>query len=113
MRLVGCLVMLLMLVVPVGYSQSGNPSGGVEQLRVENINQRLKGKTVVYSEESVKPGKTYDFVTIQKKTVEMNHLLQEVDGDVVAASKGVLNKDLSSKLKRLEKLAKEVRQAFE
>jgi hypothetical protein len=43
----------------------------------------------------------------------MNHLLQEVNGDVVRASKGVLNKDLNAKLKRLEKLAKEVRQAFE
>jgi hypothetical protein len=78
------------------------------------MNQRLQGKDVVASDESTKPGRrTYDFVTIQKKTIEMNHLLQEVNGDVVQASKGVLNKDLNAKLKRLEKLAKEVRQAFE
>jgi len=113
MRLVGCLLLLLVLLMPAGYSQSANPSASIERARAENINSRLRGTSVLASEETEKPGKTYDFATIQKKTIEMNHLLQEVNGDVVAASKGVLNKDLNAKLKRLEKLAKEVRQAFE
>ena len=115
MRILGTLLVVLLLTMPLGFGQSavGNPSGEIERAREDAMNQRLRGKDVVASEISLKPGKTYDFVTIQKKTIEMNHLLQEVNGDVVKASKGVLNKDLSAKLKRLEKLAKEVRQAFE
>lgn len=115
MRILGTLLLLFALTAPVGYSQAtgGNPSAEIERAREEAMNQRLRGKDVVASEQSLRPGRTYDFATIQKKTIEMNHLLQEVNGDVVNASKGVVNKDLSQKLKRLEKLAKEVRQAFE
>jgi hypothetical protein len=106
---------VLLLTMPIGFAQSpaGNPSGEIERAREDAMNQRLRGKDVLASEGSLKTGRTYDFVTIQRKTIEMNHLLQDVNGDVVKASKGVLNKDLSAKLKRLEKLAKEVRQAFE
>jgi hypothetical protein len=116
MRVLGTLLVVLLLSMPLGFGQAtgGNPSGEIERAREDAMNQRLRGKEVIASEDSLKPGgKNFDFVTIQKKTIEMNHLLQEVNGDVVQASKGVLNKDLSAKLKRLEKLAKEVRQAFE
>jgi hypothetical protein len=114
MRILGTLLVVVLLTMPLGFGQSENPSASLERAREETMNQRLRGKDVVASEQSLKPGgKTYDFVTIQKKTIEMNHLLQEVNGDVVQASKGVLNKDLNAKLKRIEKLAKEVRQAFE
>jgi hypothetical protein len=109
MRNIGTLLLLLGLIVPSGFGQSGS----LERAREEAINQRLKGKDVMVSEESIRPGKTLDFATIQKKTIEMNYLLQDVDGDVVKASKGIHTKDLNAKLKRLEKLAKEVRQAFE
>jgi hypothetical protein len=114
MRILGTLLVMLLLTMPLGFGQSGNPSGEIERIREDAMNERLRGKDVVAWDQSTKPGgKTYDFATIQKKTIEMNHLLQEVNGDVVQASKGVLNKDLNAKLKRLEKLAKEVRQAFE
>jgi len=114
MRILGTLLVMLLLTMPLGFGQLGNPSSEIERIREEGMNERLRGKDVLASEGSTKPGgKTYDFATIQKKTIEMNHLLQEVNGDVVQASKGVLNKDLNAKLKRLEKLAKEVRQAFE
>lgn len=116
MRILGTLLIVFLLTMPLGFGQAatGNPSGEIEKAREDSMNERLRGKDVWASDHSLKPGgKTYDFVTIQKKTIEMNHLLQEVNGDVVQASKGVLNKDLNAKLKRLEKLAKEVRQAFE
>jgi hypothetical protein len=116
MRILGTLLVVFLLTMPLGFGQAatGNPSGEIERAREAAMNERLRGKDVWASDQSLKPGgKTYDFVTIQKKTIEMNHLLQEVNGDVVQASKGVLNKDLNTKLKRLEKLAKEVRQAFE
>ena len=115
MRIFGCLFFLLVLIVPAAFGQmtGGNPAGDVERARVDDMNQRLKGKQVAYSEESLRPGKTYDFVEIQKKTIELNHLIQDVNGDVGKASKGVMSTDMNKRLKRIEKLAKEIRQAFE
>ncbi len=94
---------------------TGNPSGEIERAREESMNQRLKGKTVVASEQTgIKIGdKSYNFAEIRQKTIELNQLIQSVDGDVVQVSKGVLSADLSKKLKRIEKLAREIRRNVE
>jgi hypothetical protein len=113
MRVLGFLFVLSLLAVAPAFAQ-GNPSGELERARVESMNQRLKGTSVLASDNSLRPGeRNYDFVTIQKKTVEMNQLIQTVDADIVQATKGVLSADMSKRLKRIEKLAKEIRQAFE
>jgi hypothetical protein len=113
MRTLGCLLLLILSLMPYAIGQAPNPAASVERARMEQMDERLKGKDVIASEESLRPGKTYDFVTIKQKTIELNHLIQDVDGDVVNASKGVLSADMSKRLKRIEKLAKEIRQAFE
>jgi len=113
MRILGCLLLLTILLMPCALAQAPSPADAAERARVEDMNQRLRGKEVMASEESLRPGRTYDFATIKQKTIELNQLIQAVNGDVVQANKGVLNTDMNKRLKRIEKLAKEIRQAFE
>jgi hypothetical protein len=70
---------------------------------------------VVASEQTgIKIGeRSYDFDEMRRKTIEMNELLQSVNGDVVKVSKGIISADLSKKLKRIEKLARELRRDVE
>ncbi len=115
MRILLCLLLLILVAVPAAFSQaaSGNPSGEIERAREQAMNDRLRGKTVMASDETLKPGRDYNFVAIKQKTIELNELIQAVNGDVVQASKGVLSADMNKRLKRIEKLAKEIRKEFE
>lgn len=113
MRILGCLLFLTILLVPYSFGQAPSPADAAERARVEDMYQRMRGKEVTVSVESLRPGKTYDFAAIKQKTIELNQLIQAVNGDVVQANKGVLNTDMNKRLKRIEKLAKEIRQAFE
>lgn len=64
---------------------------------------------------SVAPGQSQrvtpkiDTVQLQREAREMLELSQSVQADIDSASRGLLSKDLSDKLKRIEKLSKKLR----
>jgi hypothetical protein len=55
------------------------------------------------------PHVTVDYAKLKRDADELAALAQSVPADVAQSSKGVLPKDLSEKLKRIEKLAKQLR----
>jgi hypothetical protein len=115
MKKYGYVLLFVVFVAGSLYGQSVSIDAEVEKARVQQMNERLRGKSVVASEQTgVQVGnKTFNFEEIRKKTIEMNELLQSVNGDVVQVSKGVVSADLGKKLKRIEKLAREIRRDFE
>ena len=54
-----------------------------------------------------------DTVQLQREARELSDLSRTIPGDIDNASRGVLSKDLGNKLKRIEKLAKQLRGEIE
>jgi hypothetical protein len=82
--------------------------------RMRSDQERMRGANVnVDEQQSLKLGREVQFAQVRQDTLEMNQLLQSINADVVNLQKGVVSADLQKKLKRLEKLAKGVRQAVE
>ena len=56
------------------------------------------------------PHRTISFVELDRDAAELSRLAQQIPAEVEALHKGVLNKDLESQLKQIEKLSKRLRQ---
>jgi len=55
------------------------------------------------------PRQQVDFLELQRESRELSDLAHTVPADVESVSHGLLPKDLTEKLKRIEKLAKDLR----
>ena len=74
---------------------------------------RMRGNSVMINEQKLTAGRSLDLGHVRDQAIEMNQLLTSINADVVNLLKGIRAADLQKKLKRLEKLAKELRQAVE
>jgi hypothetical protein len=84
------------------------------QMKVDSINDRMRGKAIPMVDDTTKPGtRAIDLKDVVKKTNELNMLLHSVNGDVTGLQKGVYAADLTEKLKKIEKLARDLRRSFE
>jgi hypothetical protein len=107
--------LLLCMFAPALYSQNG--ASAVERAHTDAINDRLRAQRAdtpkpTSSTAPALPSK-YDRMRMLKKNQELKALMQSVENDIALADRGVLAADLTKKLKRVEKLAKELRQEFE
>jgi hypothetical protein len=58
-------------------------------------------------------GRALDVREIAKKTKELNELVHLVNVDVINMNKGIMAADLGEKLKKIEKLSKELRRSLD
>jgi hypothetical protein len=100
---------LLLLVT----AMSGQAAESAIRARLKSDLDRTRGNTIQTNDQTLKAGRNPDMVHVFKQTEEMNRLVESINTDVVNLQKGVISADLHTKLKRLEKLAKELRQAVE
>jgi hypothetical protein len=104
-------VLLLFAVIP--FTVLGQDSAG-NQIKIDAMNDRMRGRTVQMQEGTAKPtGRMVNVADVLKKTDEMNKLVLSVNGDMAGLSKGMLAADLTTKLKKIEKLAKDLRHSLE
>jgi hypothetical protein len=83
------------------------------QMKVDSINDRMRGKSLPIVDGTAKPGgRIVNIADVVKKTNELNMVLHSVNGDVSGLQKGVLAADLTEKLKKIEKLAKDIRHSL-
>ena len=95
------------------YSQT-NPAKAAEDMRMETMKQRVQGARIDVTDEQPTPGKRrVDLTEVQKRTEELNGLVKSVNFDLANLRKGILAADLTEKLKKIEKLAKQLRQTLE
>jgi hypothetical protein len=107
---------LLLSVVLVSSIHAQDPAKSGEQAKMNSLNDRLRGKMVTMQDNqgiASPTGRSVNILEIAKKTQELNALVHSVNGDVIALDKGVLSAELSQKLKKIEKLAKELRHSVE
>jgi len=103
------LVAALLLVT----SMSGQAPESAIKARMSSDLDRTRLSNVAVNDQQLKPGRSLDLAHVRDQTIEMNKLIQSINADVVNLQQGVLSVDLQKKLKRLEKLAKDVRQSVE
>jgi hypothetical protein len=81
--------------------------------RERSDSERMRGERIPTENQTLKPGRDLDLNKVQKKNIEMNELMKSVNVDLQNLQRGVRAAELPKKLKQLEKLAKELRQAIE
>ena len=108
------LAAVLFLSLPV-WAQGADPARAGNQARMDSLNHRLQGKTFPVEEgDSAKVvSRTINLVDFQNKTIELNGLVRSVNADMKTLQQGMLPADLTQRLKRIEKLAKELRHTLE
>jgi allophanate hydrolase subunit 1 len=104
-------VSLLALLTPVARAQE---SAG-QQMKMDSINQRIRMQKVPEKDEDLPANAPLkvNLDEVQKKTNELNELVKSLNGDVANLKKGVIAADVNQRLKRIEKLAKELRQSLQ
>jgi len=106
------LATLLFLLSPVVAQDIGS---GVQAAREEEQRQRMRGRSVVVEDvDSAKISpRTVNLSDIQSKTKELSGLVQSLNGDMKTLQKGMLPADMTQRLKRIEKLAKDLRHTLQ
>jgi molecular chaperone GrpE (heat shock protein) len=99
------------LSVFLSLSAAQNPSAVASGMREDAIYQRTRGKVTVTEESHTVSAPDID--KMQQKSEELNRLAKELDADFSNLRKGVVSTEMSHRLKRIEKLAKEIRQGLE
>lgn len=96
-------------------AQGADPARAGNQARMDSLNHRLQGKALPVEEgNSTQLGsRTIDLMDFQNKTTELNGLVQSVNRDMKNLRSGILPADLTQRLKRIEKLAKDLRHTLE
>jgi len=107
-------VTFAILAVSTSLAQGPDPGAAAERMKLETINQRVKMQPVPVKDQSQSPTapRKVDLGKVQQKTDELNQLVKSLNGDVVNLRQGVLAADMDQRLKRIEKLAKEIRQSI-
>jgi len=78
------------------------------------MNEKLRTQQIHNVDGTPKPnGRMVNVAEVIKKTNELNTLVRSVNGDVAGLNKGMLAVDLTQKLKKIEKLAKDLRHDLE
>ena len=104
------LVMMFLALASVAPAQDA----AANQMKIDSINDRMRGKIIPMQDNTAKPGgRNVNVADVIKKTNELNALVNSVNGDVITLNKGLLAADLTQKLKRIEKLAKDLRHSLE
>jgi predicted Rossmann fold nucleotide-binding protein DprA/Smf involved in DNA uptake len=100
----------LLFVAATGFGQE---QSAINE-RMRSNQERMRGSNVpVEEQQNLTLGRQVQFTQVRQDTLEMNQLIQSINVDVANLQKGVVAADLNKKLKRLEKLAKGMRQAVE
>jgi hypothetical protein len=115
MRHCAALVLLLLFSLLLLAQNIPGAEAAADRARIDTINDRLKGHKVAVEDASSRLQKMTpaDFQRIENKRIEMNRLVVGVNKDFDNANRGVLAADIGDKLKRIEKLAKQLRKEFE
>jgi TolA-binding protein len=111
MRSLLIVVSLFALLTPLAFSQEA----AGQQMKMDTINQRIRGKQVPEKDEDLKPNspRNVNLVEMQQRTDELNALVKSLNGDMASLREGKIAADVSQRLKRIEKLAKEIRQSLQ
>ncbi|MGZ4790139.1 MAG: hypothetical protein ACXVZX_16595 [Terriglobales bacterium] len=110
------LLAILLCAVFVCSTNAQDPARAVNNARMNDYSDHIRGKMVPMQEAqgiATPRGKMVNVREIALKTKEMNELIHQVSLDVINLDKGILSADLSPKLKKIEKLSKELRQSIE
>ncbi len=83
------------------------------QARLDSDMERMRGQRIKVVEQKLGTGRNLDFEHVRQQAIEINQLIVSINADVVNMQKGVMSAELNKKLKRLEKLAKVLRQSIE
>jgi hypothetical protein len=100
-----------LLIAPNVLAQRGETEA--VRARMASDAERMRGEKVPIKDETLKAGRDVDLPQLQKKQEEMKELVQSINVDLQNMQAGVRAADLPQKLKKLEKLAKELRQRLE
>lgn len=109
------LLLLGTLLLFTPFLSAQDPERAAAAMREDAINQRMRMKPVIVTDgdRQASTPRAVNVDQAQQKTDELNTLIKSVNVDVGNLRKGILSSDLNSKLKRIEKLAKELRRALE
>ncbi len=116
MRRLALAVLFCSIFLPLLNAQTADPARAVNQARMSDYNEHMRGKMIPMKETNgveAPQGKMLNIREIALKTKEMNELMHLVSLDVVNLNKGILSADLSEKLKKIEKLSRELRKSVE
>jgi hypothetical protein len=95
----------------MSFAQSPNPNAVASGMRDDAIRERTRGKVTLT--EDTRSIAAPDLNKMQEKSDELNRLAKELDTDLANVRKGVVPAEMSHRLKRIEKLAKEIRQGIQ
>ena len=109
------LVVIAALLVSTSFAQGPDPGAAAEKMRIDEINNRIKMQPVPVVDANQKPTspRNVNLVKVQQKTDELNQLVKSLNTDMANLRKGMLAADMDQRLKRIEKLAKEIRQSLQ
>ncbi len=109
-------VLFFAVFVPAMSAQNADPDAVANAATMQHITDRMRGKQLPVQDRqgiAAPTGKTLNIRDIAVKTRELNEVVHSVNLDVINMSKGILAADLTAKLKKIEKLSKELRRSFE
>ena len=110
------LAVLLCAVFDSVLLAQADPSRAVNDAMMSSRMERARGQQVPMQDQqgiATPKGRNLDVQAIAKKTKELDEVVHSVNLDVINMGKGVLAADISEKLKKIEKLSKELRHAIE
>jgi hypothetical protein len=97
----GISLFTLLIICPVNSGAQGKKFPTPPQPSDPTINNQRADHTL--------PHQQVDFLELQRESRELSDLAHTVPADVESVSHGLLPKDLMEKLKRIEKLSKDLR----
>ena len=109
-------VLFCLILVPVAFAQNPDADAAANSVTVNAVNDRMRGQQVRMQDHqgiATPTGRNLNVHDIAVKTKELNDVVHSVNLDVINMNKGILAADLSEKLKKIEKLSKELRRSLE
>jgi hypothetical protein len=95
------------------FTSAQSPNAAAATMRADAIRERTRGKVTLTTDDPHQNIPAPDLAKVQQQSDELNQLVKSLDDDIVSMRKGLMAADMSQKLKRIEKLAKEIRHNIE
>lgn len=101
------------LLLISAFTSAQNPTAAAASMRADAIRERTRGKVNLTTDDPQQKTPAPDLAKVQQQSDELNQLVKSLDADILSLRKGLMAADMNQKLKRIEKLAKEIRHNIE
>ena len=110
------LLLVGLFALSTSFALAQDPGAAGDRIKVDSMNQSIRMTPVHESDGIQRPDAGHVVVNlaqVQQKTGELNRLVKELNADMANLNKGMISADVNQRLKRIEKLAKELRQSLQ